>query len=29
LDGEYVDPAELEALGLATQTTLSTTTTLP
>jgi serine protease AprX len=28
-DGEYVDPAELEALGLATQTTLSTTTTLP
>jgi serine protease AprX len=27
--GEYVDPAELEALGLATQTTLSTTTTLP
>ena len=28
-NGEYVDPAELEALGLATQTTLSTTTTLP
>jgi serine protease AprX len=27
--GEYVDPAELEALGLAAQTTLSTTTTLP
>jgi serine protease AprX len=28
-EGEYVDPAELEALGLATQTTLSTTTALP
>jgi serine protease AprX len=28
-EGEFIDPAELEALGLATQTTLSTTTTLP
>jgi serine protease AprX len=28
-EGEFVDPAELEALGLATQTTISTTTTLP
>ena len=29
LEGEFVDPAELEALGLATQTTISTTTALP
>jgi serine protease AprX len=28
-EGEFIDPAELEALGLATQTTISTATTLP